>query len=107
MTTTAAIVADVAAFAEEEGGDALLMAKMGQDGRRGAKVVAPPRGHRVRRRLRAAVRDPEEVARAAVENDVHVVGVSSQAAGHKTLVPQLISELRRSGGDDILVVCGA
>jgi methylmalonyl-CoA mutase len=49
---------------------------------------------------------PEEVARAAVENDVHVVGVSSQAAGHRTLVPQLIEELRKAGGQDILVVCG-
>ncbi len=46
------------------------------------------------------------MARAAVENDVHVVGVSSQAAGHRTLVPQLIDELRAAGGDDILVVCG-
>src|SRR5690606_41906440 len=49
---------------------------------------------------------PAEVARAAIENDVHVVGVSSQAAGHKTLVPQLIEELRAAGAEDILVVCG-
>src|SRR5690606_37870586 len=49
---------------------------------------------------------PAEVARAAVENDVHLVGVSSQAAGHKTLVPQLIRELERAGAGDILVVCG-
>ncbi|HLT15495.1 MAG TPA: cobalamin-dependent protein, partial [Acidimicrobiales bacterium] len=49
---------------------------------------------------------PAEVARAAIENDVHVVGVSSQAAGHKTLVPQLIEELAKAGGSDILVVCG-
>ena len=49
---------------------------------------------------------PAEVARDAVENDVHVVGVSSQAAGHKTLVPQLIDELRKAGAGDVLVVCG-
>jgi methylmalonyl-CoA mutase len=49
---------------------------------------------------------PEEAARDAIENDVHVVGVSSQAAGHKTLVPELVRELRKQGGDDILVVCG-
>ncbi|MSO79799.1 MAG: methylmalonyl-CoA mutase, partial [Acidimicrobiia bacterium] len=49
---------------------------------------------------------PEEVARDAVENDVHVVGVSSQAAGHKTLVPDLIAQLRKQGGDDIVVVVG-
>ncbi|HWI27372.1 MAG TPA: cobalamin-dependent protein, partial [Stellaceae bacterium] len=49
---------------------------------------------------------PEEAARQAVENDVHVVGVSSQAAGHRTLVPQLVDALRNAGADDILVVCG-
>ena len=49
---------------------------------------------------------PDEAARDAIENDVHVVGVSSQAAGHKTLVPELVAELRKQGGDDILVVCG-
>ena len=49
---------------------------------------------------------PEEAARDAIENDVHVVGVSSQAAGHKTLVPELIAQLRKQGGDDILVVAG-
>ncbi|MCB1016198.1 MAG: cobalamin-dependent protein, partial [Acidimicrobiales bacterium] len=49
---------------------------------------------------------PAEVARDAVENDVHVVGVSSQAAGHKTLVPQLIAALAEAGGADIQVVCG-
>src|SRR5262249_27309788 len=49
---------------------------------------------------------PEEAARDAIENDVHVVGVSSQAAGHRTLVPELVQELRKQGGDDILVVCG-
>ena len=49
---------------------------------------------------------PEEVAKQAVENDVHVVGVSSQAAGHKTLVPELIAELKKQGADDIIVVAG-
>jgi methylmalonyl-CoA mutase len=49
---------------------------------------------------------PEEAARQAVENDVHVIGVSSLAAGHKTLVPQLIQALKDEGGEDILVVCG-
>ena len=49
---------------------------------------------------------PEEAAREAIENDVHVVGVSSQAAGHKTLVPQMIEALKDGGAGDILVVCG-
>jgi methylmalonyl-CoA mutase len=49
---------------------------------------------------------PAEVARAAIENDVHVIGVSSQAAGHKTLVPQLIEELTKQGGSEVLVVVG-
>ena len=86
----------------------LLMAKMGQDGHdRGAKVVGTAFadiGFDVD--FGPLFETPAEVARAAVENDVHVVGVSSQAAGHKTLVPQLIDELERAGGEDILVVCG-
>ena len=49
---------------------------------------------------------PQEAARAAIENDVHVIGVSSQAAGHKTLVPQLIEELAKQGGSEVLVVVG-
>jgi methylmalonyl-CoA mutase len=104
-----AIVAAVAAFAEAEGRrPRLLMAKMGQDGHdRGAKVVGTAFadiGFDVD--FGPLFETPEEVARAAVENDVHVVGVSSQAAGHKTLVPQLIDALRAAGGGDILVVCG-
>ncbi|MGK2946970.1 MAG: methylmalonyl-CoA mutase [Acidimicrobiales bacterium] len=104
-----AIVADVAAFAEEEGRrPRLLMAKMGQDGHdRGAKVVGTAfadLGFDVD--FGPLFETPAEVARAAVEADVHVVGVSSQAAGHKTLVPQLLDELRAAGGGDILVVCG-
>jgi methylmalonyl-CoA mutase len=103
------IVADVNAFAEAEGRrPRLLMAKMGQDGHdRGAKVVGTAFadiGFDVD--FGPLFETPDEVARAAVENDVHVVGVSSQAAGHKTLVPQLVEALRAAGGDDILVVCG-
>jgi methylmalonyl-CoA mutase len=104
-----AMVADVAAFAEAEGRrPRLLMAKMGQDGHdRGAKVVGTAFadiGFDVD--FGPLFETPEEVARAAVENDVHVVGVSSQAAGHKTLVPQLIEALKAAGGGDILVVVG-
>ena len=89
-------------------GPRILVAKMGQDGHdRGAKVVGTAfadLGFDVD--FGPLFETPAEVARAAVENDVHVVGVSSQAAGHKTLVPQLIAELREAGADDILVVCG-
>jgi methylmalonyl-CoA mutase len=96
-------------FAEAEGRrPRILIAKMGQDGHdRGAKVVGTAfadLGFDVD--FGPLFETPEEVARAAVENDVHVVGVSSQAAGHKTLVPQLIAELRGAGADDILVVVG-
>jgi methylmalonyl-CoA mutase len=99
----------VDAFAETEGRrPRILMAKMGQDGHdRGAKVVGTALadlGFDVD--FGPLFETPAEVARAAIENDVHVVGVSSQAAGHKTLVPQLIAELRAAGADDILVVCG-
>ncbi len=103
------LVGEVAAFAETEGRrPRLLMAKMGQDGHdRGAKVVGTAfadLGFDVD--FGPLFETPAEVARAAVENDVHVVGVSSQAAGHSTLVPQLIDELEKAGGEDILVVCG-
>jgi len=86
----------------------ILVAKMGQDGHdRGAKVVGTAfadLGFDVD--FGPLFETPAEVARAAVESDVHVVGVSSQAAGHKTLVPQLIDELAKAGAKDILVVCG-
>jgi methylmalonyl-CoA mutase len=86
----------------------ILVAKMGQDGHdRGAKVVGTAfadLGFDVD--FGPLFETPDEVARAAVENDVHVVGVSSQAAGHKTLVPQLIEALRAHGADDVVVVCG-
>jgi methylmalonyl-CoA mutase len=104
-----AVAEQVTAFAEATGRrPRLLMAKMGQDGHdRGAKVVGTAfadLGFDVD--FGPLFETPAEVARAAVEADVHVVGVSSQAAGHKTLVPQLVDELRASGGEDILVVCG-
>jgi len=103
------IQAEIAAFAEEEGRrPRMLVCKMGQDGHdRGAKVIATAfadLGFDVD--IGPLFQTPEEAARQAIENDVHVVGVSSQAAGHKTLVPELIRSLRGQGGDDILVVCG-
>ncbi len=97
------------AFAAREGRrPRILVAKIGQDGHdRGAKVVATAfadLGFDVD--IGSLFQTPEEVARQAVENDVHVVGVSSLAAGHKTLLPQLVEELRKLGRDDILVVIG-
>ena len=99
----------VKAFATKEGRrPRLLVAKMGQDGHdRGAKVIATAFadiGFDVD--VGPLFSTPEEVARQAIENDVHVVGISSHAAGHKTLVPQLMEALHRLGRDDILVVCG-
>jgi methylmalonyl-CoA mutase len=86
----------------------ILIAKMGQDGHdRGAKVVATAyadAGFDVD--VGPLFQTPEEAAKMAVENDVHVVGVSSLAAGHKTLVPQLVAELKKLGAEDIAVVCG-
>jgi methylmalonyl-CoA mutase len=86
----------------------LLVVKLGQDGHdRGAKVIATAfadLGFDVD--VGPLFQTPEEAARDAIENDVHVVGVSSQAAGHKTLVPELVAQLRKQGADDILVVVG-
>ncbi len=86
----------------------ILVVKLGQDGHdRGAKVIATAFadiGFDVD--IGPLFQTPEEAARHAIENDVHVVGISSQAAGHKTLVPQLIAELKSQGADDIVVVCG-
>ncbi len=86
----------------------ILVTKMGQDGHdRGIKVVASAYadlGFDVD--ISPMFQTPEEAARMAVENDVHLVGVSSLAAGHRALVPQLIEALRKEGGDDILVVVG-
>jgi methylmalonyl-CoA mutase len=86
----------------------ILVAKMGQDGHdRGAKVVATAfadLGFDVD--VGPLFQTPEETARQAVENDVHIIGMSSLAAGHKTLLPQLVSELENLGREDILVICG-
>ncbi|MBV9522776.1 MAG: cobalamin-dependent protein, partial [Alphaproteobacteria bacterium] len=100
---------EVEAFAREEGRrPRMLVVKLGQDGHdRGAKVIATAFadiGFDVD--IGPLFQTPEEAARQAIENDVHVVGVSSQAAGHKTLVPALIAALRAEGGEDILTVCG-
>ena len=96
-------------FAEHEGRrPRILVAKMGQDGHdRGAKVVSTAyadMGFDVD--VGPLFQTPEETAKQAVENDVHVIGVSSLAAGHKTLVPQLIEELKKLGREDIIVVVG-
>ncbi|MCP5166313.1 MAG: methylmalonyl-CoA mutase [Pseudomonadales bacterium] len=86
----------------------MLVCKMGQDGHdRGAKVVATAFadvGFDID--LSPMFSTPEEVARQAIENDVHVVGASSLAAGHKTLVPQLVEELKKQGAEDIVVIAG-
>ena len=96
-------------FAQKEGRrPRIFIAKMGQDGHdRGAKVVATGYadcGFDVD--MGPLFQTPAEAAREAVENDVHVVGVSSLAAGHKTLVPQLIDELKKLGREDIMVIAG-
>ncbi len=96
-------------FLEREGRrPRILVTKMGQDGHdRGIKVIATALadlGFDVD--ISPMFQTPEEAAKMAVENDVHVVGVSSLAAGHKTLVPQLIAELQKAGGEDIRVVVG-
>ncbi|MEE1555846.1 MAG: methylmalonyl-CoA mutase, partial [Alphaproteobacteria bacterium] len=103
------IVADVAVFAEAEGRrPRMMVVKMGQDGHdRGAKVIATAFadiGFDVD--IGPLFQTPEEAAREAIENDVHVVGVSTQAAGHKTLVPDLVKSLKAQDGGEILVVCG-
>jgi len=100
---------EVQAFAEEEGRrPRMLVVKLGQDGHdRGAKVIATAFadiGFDVD--IGPLFQTPEEAARQAIENDVHVVGVSTQAAGHKTLVPQLVTALRGMGAGNVLVVCG-
>ncbi len=105
----AKIQKDVEAFAEEEGRrPRMLVVKMGQDGHdRGAKVIATAFadiGFDVD--VGPLFQTPEEAARDAVDNDVHVVGISSQAAGHMTNAPKLIQALKDQGADDILVICG-
>ncbi|HEY9033372.1 MAG TPA: methylmalonyl-CoA mutase [Pseudomonadales bacterium] len=103
------IQSDIEKFVEQHGRrPRMLVAKMGQDGHdRGAKVIATAFadvGFDID--LSPMFSTPEEVAKQAVENDVHVVGCSSQAAGHKTLVPALIKALKAQGADDIIVVAG-
>ncbi len=100
---------DIEGFVEKHGRrPRMLVCKMGQDGHdRGAKVIATAFadvGFDID--LSPMFSTPEEVARQAIENDVHIVGVSSQAAGHKTLVPALIEELNKQGANDIIVVAG-
>ncbi len=99
----------VATFAKTHGRKPrILVVKMGQDGHdRGAKVVATAfadAGFDVD--LAPLFQTPEEVALQAIENDVHVVGVSTLAGAHNTLIPQLIAELKKHGADDVLVICG-
>nr|WP_102222930.1 methylmalonyl-CoA mutase [Acidimangrovimonas sediminis] len=105
----AQIQRDVEAFAEEEGRrPRMLVVKMGQDGHdRGAKVIATAFadiGFDVD--VGPLFQTPEEAAQDAIDNDVHVVGISSQAAGHKTLAPKLVEALKAQGAEDILVICG-
>ena len=100
---------EVEDFAEAEGRrPRLLVVKLGQDGHdRGAKIIATAFadiGFDVD--MGPLFQTPDEAARSGIENDVHVIGVSSQAAGHKTLVPELITTLARNGADDIAVICG-
>jgi methylmalonyl-CoA mutase len=96
-------------FAQIEGRrPRIMIAKMGQDGHdRGAKVVATSFadiGFDVD--IGSLFQTPEEAARQAVENDVHVLGISSLAAGHKTLVPQVIAELKKLDRSDIMIIVG-
>ena len=86
----------------------MLVVKMGQDGHdRGAKVIATAFadiGFDVD--VGPLFQTPEEAAQDAIDNDVHVIGISSQAAGHKTLAPKLVQALNAAGAGDILVICG-
>jgi methylmalonyl-CoA mutase len=105
----AAIQKSVEDFATEEGRrPRMLVVKMGQDGHdRGAKVIATAFadiGFDVD--VGPLFQTPEEAAQDAVDNDVHVIGISSQAAGHKTLAPKLVQALKDAGAEDIIVICG-
>jgi methylmalonyl-CoA mutase len=104
-----ALKADIAGFADKQGRrPRVMISKLGQDGHdRGAKVVATAfadLGFDVD--MGPLFQTPEECARQAIENDVHAVGVSTLAAGHKTLVPAIIAELKQQGADDIIVFVG-
>ena len=105
----AAIQRDIEAFAQAKGRrPRLLVVKLGQDGHdRGAKVIATAFadiGFDVD--IGPLFQTPAEAARHAIENDVHAIGISSLAAGHKTLVPQLIAALKEQGAGDLVVICG-
>ena len=105
----AAIQKSVENFAQDEGRrPRMLVVKMGQDGHdRGAKVIATAFadiGFDVD--VGPLFQTPAEAAQDAVDNDVHVIGISSQAAGHKTLAPQLVTALKEAGAEDIMVICG-
>jgi methylmalonyl-CoA mutase len=105
----ASIQQEVEKFAQAEGRrPRMLVCKLGQDGHdRGARVIATAFadiGFDVD--IGPLFQTPEEVVREAIENDVHVIGVSSQAAGHKTLVPQVIEGLKQEGAEEIIVICG-
>ena len=100
---------DIEKFVQQHGRrPRMLVCKMGQDGHdRGAKVIATAFadvGFDVD--LSPMFSTPQEVAKQAIENDVHAVGVSSQAAGHKTLIPQLVDQLKQQGAEDIIVIAG-
>ncbi len=104
-----ALKADIAAFADKQGRrPRVMISKLGQDGHdRGAKVIATAfadLGFDVD--MGPLFQTPEECARQAIENDVHAVGVSTLAAGHKTLVPAIIAELKKQGANDIIVFVG-
>jgi methylmalonyl-CoA mutase len=105
----AAVRREVVDFAETEGRrPRMLVCKLGQDGHdRGAKVIATAFadiGFDVD--IGPLFQTPDEAVREAIENDVHVIGISSQAAGHKTLVPQVVDGLKQEGADEIIVICG-
>lgn len=105
----AQIQKDVETFADKAGRrPRMLVVKMGQDGHdRGAKVIATAFadiGFDVD--VGPLFQTPEEAAQDAIDNDVHIVGISSQAAGHKTLAPKLIEALKEQGAEDIIVICG-
>jgi methylmalonyl-CoA mutase len=104
-----ALKTDIALFAQKQGRrPRVMISKLGQDGHdRGAKVVATAfadLGYDVD--IGPLFQTPEECARQAIENDVHAVGVSTLAAGHKTLVPAIIAELKKQGADEIIVFVG-
>jgi methylmalonyl-CoA mutase len=103
------VVSRVEEFAKKEGRrPRMLVAKMGQDGHdRGAKVISTSfadMGFDID--VAPLFQTPEEVAKQSIENDVHVIGVSSQAAGHKTLIPELVNILKREKSEDIIIIAG-